>query len=91
MTAPTAQLDAFARRTDPKTSHEAAARVSAAQLETLVIQALRTIGPATSRQVADYLGRDLVSISPRFAPLSRKSQIRRTGGRSGRAELWAAV
>ena len=79
---------AFARRSDPPTSHDAAARVDATRLEARVLEALAKY-PMTSRECADYLGLDLVTISPRFAPLERKGRIYRTTIKRGRSQVWA--
>lgn len=84
-------LDAPARRTDPETSREAAASVDAAGLEALVLRALHDLGPSTSREVAEHLGRDLVTVSPRFRPLERKGRVRRTERRRDRATVWEAA
>jgi len=84
------QSDAFARATDPTTSHAGAATVDVNALERMVVVSLRASGPATSTQVAERIGRDKWSISPRFAPLEAKGLIVRTGEKNGRSEIWAA-
>lgn len=73
--------DAFARNSDPQTSHDAASIVRATQLEEVVYGALKEHGPMTSIEVADRLRISPWSISPRFAPLERKGYIERTGER----------
>lgn len=78
---------AHARRTDPATSHEAAASVDTTTLERLVLNALDTWGPMTMHQVATALRLDLVTVSPRFAPLRRKGLIESIG-RDGRRTVW---
>lgn len=84
---------AHARRRDPETSREAARSVDVQRREKAVVDALRVLGPSTSKGVAEYLRCDLAAISPRFAPLARKQLIRDSGKRgenpSGRsAVLW---
>jgi DNA-binding MarR family transcriptional regulator len=75
------QLDfgAYARRLDPHTSHDAAASVKVTDLEAVVLYALKDIGTegATSHEVADHVGMDLVTISPRLKPLEKKGLVRR--------------
>ena len=83
-------MNAYARSSDPSTSHEAAARVDTNALEKLVVEDLIANGPATSTQVATRVGRDKWSISPRFKPLELKDLIHRTGKKAGRSEVWAA-
>jgi len=86
---------ARARKTDPETSHEAAASVKVPPLERKILSAITALGDATSLEVSDYLGIPRVTISPRFKPMGRKGLIRRTGetrfsdtGR--RSEVWEA-
>jgi hypothetical protein len=71
-----------ARRTDPDTSHAAAASVKFTELEDLVLEQLfaNPLG-LTTRQLAAKLNRDLVSISPRIRPLVRKRAVRDSGRR----------
>lgn len=79
--------DAFARRTDPSTSHEAAhamdASLTATRLERMVLQIITESGDhgATSDEVASRLMMDLQSITPRFKPLEAKGLIYRSGQR----------
>ncbi len=76
---------AWARSSDPSTAHEAAERVKgskAARLSALVLNALKILGEATSKEVSDYLGEEYVSISPRFRPLANKGVIEECGKRS---------
>ena len=65
-----------ARRTDPQTSHDAANALDVSQLERLVVDCIRKHGPIASDRVAQILGIDLQSISPRFRPLANKRMIR---------------
>jgi hypothetical protein len=86
-----------ARRTDPDTSHAAAASVRISQLEDLVLEELfKHAGGLTTRQIAANLKRDLVSISPRMKPLLIKNAVKDSGlrvcGPSGRAQIvWQAI
>ena len=85
---------ALARRSDPATSHEAAAQIAPAVdgLERAVLAQVVLHGSAgvTMHDVADRLGIPLVSASPRFAPLQRKSQIVAIG-KIQRRTLWMAT
>ena len=82
-------MSAHARRTDPATSHEAAASVSmrVTDLELKVLAALVLRGPSTSHQLAEYMGESLVTVSPRMAPLEARGMVVR-GGRADRRTLW---
>lgn len=90
---------ARARVSDPQTSHEAAQSITAVlpRLEAIVLGALKQHrGGMTSEEIADHLGMDRVTVSPRLKPLERKELIARTGekrvGRSGRkGEVWKAA
>jgi Mn-dependent DtxR family transcriptional regulator len=69
-------MNAYARNTDPDSSHNAAAAVDTKRLQLLVIQALNeTKVPMTSIDIAKHLGIHLVSISPRMKPLENLGQI----------------
>ena len=93
--------EAYARGTDPQTSHDAAAAVRgevANHREQMVVDALFEIGPSTANEVVEFLGggQYYQSITPRFKPLEKKGLIRRTGqkrknpgGRMG--EVWDLV
>lgn len=76
--------DAYARRDDLQTSHDAAASVRPTRLEQLVFDALsaRPRG-ATSFELADALGLSLVTISPRLRPLVNKGKVIADGTRAG--------
>lgn len=82
-------MSAHARRTDPATSHEAAASVSmrVTDLELKVLAALVLRGPSTSHQLAEYMGESLVTVSPRMAPLEARGLVKRAG-RTERRTLW---
>jgi DNA-binding MarR family transcriptional regulator len=83
-----------ARYTDPATSHEAAASISATQLESLVLAELSRRGPGTTEQLAARMEMSLVTVSPRMKPLESKGLIVRAGravNQSGRtAIVWAS-
>jgi DNA-binding MarR family transcriptional regulator len=85
---------AFARNTDPSTSHEAAASLSSEVLtlrESLVISTLEAYGPMTQEEVADATGIERPAISPRFAPLVKKGFIQVIGQRKNRSGRKANV
>lgn len=65
-----------ARTTDPHTSHAAANTVYTKTLEHLVFSCVYKKGPIASDRVAQLLGLDLQSVSPRFRPLANKGMIR---------------
>jgi len=67
---------AYARRTDPETSHEAAAKVNIPKSRQVTLDALTNHGPMTNEQVGLITGVDLTSISPTFRPLARMGLIR---------------
>lgn len=78
----------LARRTDPATSHQAALNLGdTTPLEGRVLDCLRRHGRCSSHDVARLTGLELVTVSPRFAPLERKGLIR-MAGRRGRRQLW---
>jgi hypothetical protein len=86
---------AHARNTDPDTSHAAAASLSKERLERLelaVLQALHYLGGKASTgevvaEVADKVGGNWQSISPRFAQLKRQLLIEDTGERRDRQQV----
>ena len=82
-------MKARARRTDPQTSHDAAASVeeTVSDLELQVLACLILYGPLTSHAIADYIERSLVSVSPRMAPLEERGLVVRSG-RLNRRTLW---
>lgn len=69
--------EAYARGSDPSTSHEAAERARHSDLEWKVFEVLASHWPRymTSIEVAEELEIDKWSISPRFAPLERKGLV----------------
>lgn len=66
---------ALARRTDPETSHQAAARVNVTKREQVVLDALDEYGPMTSEELAAATGTEIPAITPRFRPLANKGLI----------------
>jgi len=84
--------DAAARRTDPSTSHVAAALANTTRLEHVVTSLLDGHPKGmTTHELAEASGLDLVSISPRIRPLVRKNRVIDSGakreGRSGRMSI----
>lgn len=91
-----AQQQARARKSDPETSHEAAGLVDAAGLMNMIEAELRQY-PAglTTQELADYLDRKLVSISPRMKPMEQAGRVKRAGKRktpgNAQATIWKSV
>jgi DNA-binding MarR family transcriptional regulator len=82
MTASQSSLfEAVARRSDPETSKQAAAKVDTHKLESDVLYALHEYGPMTAHQIAEKCRMPLVSISPRLKPLEAKGKVRKTSER----------
>lgn len=89
------QPDAYARRSDPATSHAAAAQVKA-QLERLCVATLQKFPEGlTTLEIAELTNVQRVSISPRMKPLADKGLIRDSGKKraiNGRASIvWVAI
>jgi hypothetical protein len=82
--------DALARRTDPDTSHIAAARVDATWRELAIWEALEKHFPlgATSLELAAKLGWRRDSVSPRIAPMRSKGLLYDTGERRNGQCVW---
>lgn len=79
---------ARARRTDPHTSHEAAASVDVQERERQVLEALANHPEGlTTREMAEVTGIDRVSLSPRTKPLERKGLVARSGTRD-KSTVW---
>lgn len=71
-----------ARRSDPDTAKQAAKSVSVADLERRVLNLLvRTPSGLTTHEMSKLLGVELVSVSPRMAPLRTKNLVRDSGER----------
>ena len=69
---------AYARRTDPTTSHAAAVWMEShvPKREKEGFKVLRYVGPMTVEDVARWLNRPIPAVSPRFRPLADKNMIR---------------
>jgi len=87
------QHDAFARHTDPLTSHLAAGRVNVPKREQEALDALRglPLRQGTSREIARAAGVDKWSISPRMKPLERKGFVRRLSTTRASQIVWEAT
>jgi len=92
--------DAFARRTDPVTSEDAARsiRPETSRLENVVLDTLKKRGErgGTTGELAEITGMSLVTVSPRIKPLVRKGYVEDSGQRrsgiSGRkSTVWRAI
>jgi DNA-binding transcriptional ArsR family regulator len=81
---------AKARATDPATSRAAAATVDAHGIALQVLNELRSGGPGTSHELAERLGMQLVTVSPRMKPLEDAGKVRRAGRRDKRT-VWEAI
>jgi predicted ArsR family transcriptional regulator len=88
----------LARKTDPSTSHEAAARVKefGKSQQQLILSALRRFTKAGAEQIAAATKLDAYQVRKRTSELSRDGLIRVTGDTrktaSGRPErVWEAV
>lgn len=77
---------AYARHTDPDTSHEAAASLTAVRLNHLENEALVALyhlgGEATTGEIVAESGIEWRSLTPRFATLKRKGLLGVTGKRN---------
>lgn len=92
---------AYARNTDPDTSHDAADSVNVCEWEARVLACVRMFGfnGATVDEVVDVLGDVALrwSVSPRFAPLRRKGLVslswqKRKGHHSNKMQqVWVAT
>lgn len=67
----------LARRTDPVTSHQAAAEVNATKLEVIVAAAIRRAGPRglIAAELPEHTGLALNTVTPRTRPLCMKGII----------------
>ena len=63
----------------------------AASLSELVVHALRVRGPSTTEELADFLGRKHVSVSPRIAPLVVAKVVEDSGERRHKPGCPAAI
>ena len=88
--------NAYARTTDPRTSHAAAAALSVSPVEARLLASLREVGPATSFELADRTGMPITTVSPRLKPLVKQGLARDSGelrrGEGGRSRIvWEAT
>lgn len=76
---------ALARRTDPETSHAAAATVPVTELEAIVLDQIRRAEPygMTIDELVAMTGLPKVSLSPRLRPLFNKGLVTTCGKRKG--------
>lgn len=80
---------AYARTTDPDTSHEAAARVNVTALEATALRGLALLGgEGTSKEIARAVGKEWTTISPRMKPLERQGKVVRTDRRREGQTIW---
>ena len=89
---------ALARRSDPETSHEAAAKVMVTVVAGLVFVALRSSTDGlTATEIAERTGMERDTVSPRLPELVRAKLIRDSGrkrkpaGRNRNQIVWEAV
>ena len=78
------QTNVRARNTDPSTSHAAAQAITHAApgIEQDILDILSEFpGGLTIQEIADITGINLVTISPRIAPLRRRGQVHSIGKR----------
>jgi predicted ArsR family transcriptional regulator len=86
-------MTAVARATDPSTSYEAAASIDVTRLEGVILDMLKRYSApgATTFELAEALGIEVISVSPRMKPLQEKGLVRDTGfrarGVSGRLQI----
>lgn len=87
------KTEAWARRRDPRTSHEAAESIRLTHMERKVCECYKASYPLalTSGEVANRLGWERDSVSPRIRPLVRKGLLEDSGRRkvapSGRRRI----
>lgn len=70
---------AWARRTDPDTSHDAAAAAKVGRTDAHILLLLRDYTDRTCRELGDLSEINLTILSPRFKPLRVKKLIEQTG------------
>ena len=69
-------MNAYARSTDPQSSHDAAANINVTYLQQVVIDCLAAHQtPMTSLSIAAAVGIPVWSISPRMRPLENAGKI----------------
>ncbi len=84
-------LRGLARRRDPATSKQAAARVRPPGIGLRVLAELRQNGPGSSHDLAERLGLSLVTVSPRLAPLEALELVERSGVDYNNRTIWKAT
>ena len=84
---------AFARNSDPLSSHQAAESISCAttERERIVLEALTKLGPMTTHKIADMTGLTVVTVSPRIKPLRLLNLVEATGLREMGRSIWRAI
>ena len=87
------QGEAYARTSDPATSHQAAMGIEPQlnALEKLVYDTVVSLGGATTREISMHTGKDRVTVSPRIKPLCVKGKLEDSGTRRGRSIVWEAI
>lgn len=91
-------IETHARKTDPHTSHEAAARIhefAGAHCDR-ILECLQRFGPLNKDQIADHTGLSSVQVDRRLPDLRKKGLANPTGdvrpSHSGRPErVWQAA
>lgn len=93
-----ASAAARVRVSDPPTSKSAAKGMRVAQVEHVVLRALRDMAArgATTEELASATALAVVTVSPRMRPLERKGLVRDSGVRRANASghsaiVWVAV
>ncbi len=76
-----------ARASDPETSHVAAKRAFGA-LSVRIVRSLQEDGPATAHALAERLGLELVSVSPRMRPLAKRGFVQESDRKEKGRIVW---
>ena len=89
---------ALARRSDPETSHQAAAKVMTEAIAAIILAILRHAkGGLTATEISELTGIERDTVSPRLPELVRAKLIRDSGrkrkpsGRNRKQIVWEAV
>jgi len=82
-----------ARKSDPATSHAAATAITYAApgIEQDILDYIEAYGPSTIQEIADGTAINLVTVSPRVAPLRRRGQVHSIGKRKNPSGCLALV
>ena len=84
--------EAYARASDPETSHDAAKSVESNRLQTICLKAIRTASNGlTTEELAEVTNLPLVTVSPRMRPLAEMGLIYEGSKRKNRSGRWAIV